>query len=65
MTRYIVELNEAEEGGSQTIDILTLEGTKKQKRKQWKSYLQVRAGVIDVHECNRIAKAMGFKELVK
>ena len=65
MTRYHIPLNEAEPGQSQTVDILTLEGTKKQKRKQWRKYLQVRAGISDYHECNRIARKMGFKELIK
>jgi hypothetical protein len=61
----MVPINPTEPGESQTVDILTLEGTRKQKLKQWRGYLQVRCGVIDYHECNRIAKAMGFRDLVK
>jgi hypothetical protein len=65
VSSYMVPINPSLDGGSQTIDILRLEGTKKQKRKQWRGYLQVRCGVVDYHECNRIAREMGFRELVK
>ena len=63
--RYVIPLNECLEGESQTVDLLTLEGTKKQKIKAWRKYLTVRAGVWDVHACNQIARELGFKELVK
>ena len=65
MTKYFIPLNEDVEGQSQTVDILTLEGTKKQKIKAWRKYLTVRANVWNVHECNQIAKDLGFRELVK
>lgn len=65
MTRYLIPLNQAAENESQTVDVLTLEGTKRKKRKQWRAYLKVRAGIIDFHECNRVARELGFEELVK
>ena len=65
MTKYYIPLNDCLEGESQTVDVLTLEGTKKQKIKAWRRYLTVRAGVWDVHQCNRIAKDLGFRELIK
>ena len=45
-------------------DKLTLEGTTKERILQWKKYLYVRAGVDTTSECNRVAKALGFTELV-
>lgn len=69
MTKYYVPLNPDmdQEGNeqSQTVDIVTLTGTKKQKRAAWRRYLSVRCGVFDYHECNRIARELGFRELVK
>lgn len=65
MTRYVVKVNTTEGDESQTVDILTLEGTRKAKRKQWRAYLQVRCGITDYHQCNAVARSMGFKELVK
>ena len=65
MTKYFIAINEDVEGESQTVDILTLRGSKKQKRKDWRKYLAVRADISDYHECNRIAKALGFDELIK
>lgn len=65
MTKYYIPLNEVGEDGSQTVDIVHLTGTKKQKRAAWRRYLSVRAEVFDYHECNRIARELGFKELIK
>ena len=65
MTRYYVPLNEVVEGESQTVDVVTLTGTKKQKRAAWRRYLGVRCDVFDYHECDRIAKELGFTELIK
>ena len=65
MTQYFIPINDAKEGESQTTDILTLTGTKKQKRAAWRRYLSIRCGEFDFHECNRIAKELGFKELIK
>ena len=67
--RYNVPINDPEidadgEEGSQTIDIVTLEGTKKQKIKAWRRYLRVRLGTQDVHTMNRVTNALGFNELV-
>ena len=65
MTKYYIPLNEASDGGSQTVDVVDLTGTKKQKRAAWRRYLGVRCDVFDYHECNRIAREMGFKDLIK
>lgn len=62
--RYLIMLNEPiNEGDSVTADVLTVDGSKKNRRKQWRRYLSVRAGVVDYHECNRIAREMGYPEL--
>ena len=60
--RFFIPLNE--EGDSTTMDILTVSGTKKKKKKQWRKYLAVRCGISDYHTCSRIAKELGFDELV-
>ena len=65
MTKYFIPLNEDVPDQSQTVDVLTLEGTKKQKQAAWRRYLSVRCGIWDYHEYNRIAKALGFDELIK
>ena len=65
MTKYYIPLNEANDDMSQTVDVVTLTGTKKQKRAAWRRYLGVRCEVFDYHECNRIARELGFKELIK
>jgi len=67
VTRYMVPLNEDtdEEGEPQTVtvDVLTMYGTARSKRKQWRKYIAVRTGNPDVHEADRIAIALDFPEL--
>lgn len=53
-----------ENEGSITVDIVKLRGTKKRKTKDWRNYLRVRCGTNDVHEMNRITRALGFDELI-
>ncbi len=66
MPTYMVPINPAEAGESQTVDIVQLNGTKKQRKRDWAKYLRVRCGVgvADVHERQRITKALGFKDLL-
>ena len=62
--RYMVPINDAELGASQTVDIVTLDGTKKARIKQWRNYLRVRLGTNDVHKMQRVTRALGFRELL-
>ncbi len=70
MKKYYVPINDVEvdeEGvptGSQTVDIVTLQGTKKRRIKEWRQYLAIRLETTDVHTMNRMTKAMGFEELI-
>ena len=59
-TKYRVLLEE--ETG--VMDIITLEGMPQERINQWRRYLFARAGVDDLTQCNRVAEAMGFHELV-
>jgi len=65
MPTYMVPINPAEDGESQTVDVVQLTGTKKQRKRQWAQYLKVRAGIgiADVHERQRVTRELGFKEL--
>ncbi len=62
---YLVPINEAEEGESQTCDVVELKGTKKQRLKQWRNYLRVRCGLNDVHAMNKVTRDIGFEEILK
>jgi hypothetical protein len=66
---YYVPINCAEEKedgtlGSQTVDVVQLQGTKKKRIKQWREYLRIRMETQDVHRMNAMTKALGFDELV-
>jgi hypothetical protein len=67
---YFVPINCAEEKedgslGSQTVDIVTVDGTKKQRIRQWRDYLRIRLKTNDVHLMNKTTRKLGFKELIK
>ena len=62
---YMVPINEAVDGGSQTVDVVELQGTKKQRLKQWRAYLRVRCGLNDVHKMNQVTRDLGFEEIIK
>jgi hypothetical protein len=70
MINYHVPINSLEldeDGnptGSQTIDIVQLQGTKKRKKKEWRQYLRVRLKTQDIHKMNAMTKALGFDELL-
>jgi len=70
MINYHVPINSVEldeDGnptGSQTIDIVQLQGTKKRKKKEWRQYLRVRMKTQDIHKMNAVTKALGFEELL-
>jgi|TARA_B110000914_G_scaffold151977_1_gene133284 hypothetical protein len=70
MINYHVPINSVEldeDGnptGSQTIDIVQLQGTKKRKKKEWRQYLRVRLKTQDIHKMNAMTKALGFDELL-
>ena len=69
MITYYVPINEAGidadgEEGSVTVDVVTLQGTKKRRTKEWRQYLRIRLGTQDVHKMNRVTKALGFDELL-
>lgn len=69
MKTYMVAINDAEERedgslGSQTCDVVQLQGTKKKRIKHWREYLRIRLGTSDVHTFNRITKHLGFDELI-
>ena len=62
---YMVPINEPDgEDGSVTCDVVNLVGSKKQRKKQWRKYLEVRTGVWNINEVSKITRAMGFKELL-
>ena len=60
-TRYHVVLDE--ETG--LTDVLTLKGTRMERVNAWRRYLFVRTGQRDITQANKIAKAMGFDELIE
>jgi hypothetical protein len=67
---YFVPINcaaENEDGslGSQTVDVVTVTGTKKQRIKQWREYLSIRLKTSDVHTMNKTTRKLGFRELIK
>ena len=62
---FMVPINPAEDGESQTVDVVELTGTKKQRVRQWRAYLRVRAGITDVHKQNAATKELGFEEILK
>ena len=65
MKTYFIPINPlTEEDRTQTVDVLELRGTKKQRIKAWRNYLRVRLGSNDVHKFNHVAKEMGFEELI-
>jgi len=70
MIQYHVPINDAaldadgNPTGSQSVDIVTLQGTKKRKKKEWRQYLRVRLKTQDVHTFNKVTKALGFDELL-
>ena len=70
MINYHVPINSVEldeDGnptGSQTIDIVQLQGTKKRKKKEWRQYLRIRLKTQDIHKMNAMTKALGFDELL-
>ena len=70
--QYLVPINSPEERedgsmGSQTCDIVTLEGTKKQRRRQWYDYLRIRLQTQDIHKMNKVTRALGpgFAAIIK
>ena len=62
---YMVPINDAESGESQTVDVVELSGTKKQRLKQWRGYLRVRGNIHDVHKQNDVTRKLGFEEILK
>jgi len=69
MPSYMIPINDAEEKedgtlGSQTVDVVHLRGTKKQRVKQWREYLRIRLKTQDVHKMNKATKQLGFPELL-
>lgn len=64
MRTYMVPINDAEDGESQTVDVVELTGTKKKRLKQWREYLRIRLKTQDVHEMNRVTRDLGFEELL-
>jgi len=60
-TRYHVVLDE--EIG--LTDVLTLKGSRMERVKAWRRYLYVRTGQRNITHANKIAKAMGFDELIE
>ena len=70
MIQYHVPINDAaldadgNPTGSQSVDIVTLQGTKKRKKKEWRQYLRIRLKTQDVHKMNAVTKALGFDELL-
>ncbi len=64
MRTYMVPINDAEDGESQTVDVVELTGTKKKRLKQWREYLRVRLKTQDVHYMDKITRELGFSELL-
>ena len=69
MKIYYVPINDAEEKedgtlGSQTVDVVQLQGTKKRRVKEWRQYLRVRLQTQDVHKMNAVTRKLGFNELL-
>lgn len=64
MRTYMVPINDADEGESQTVDVVELTGTKKKRLKQWREYLRIRLKTQDVHTMDKITKELGFEELL-
>ena len=64
MRTYMVPINCAEDGRSQTVDVVELSGTKKKRLKQWREYLRIRLKTQDVHLMNKVTKELGFPELL-
>jgi hypothetical protein len=66
---YYVPINCAEEKedgtlGSQTVDVVQLQGTKKRRRREWRQYLRIRLQTQDIHKMNAMTRALGFEELL-
>jgi hypothetical protein len=66
---YYVPINDAEvkeDGtlGSQTVDVVQLQGTKKRRVREWRQYLRVRLQTQDVHRMNAVTRKLGFDELL-
>ena len=59
--RYMIPINEKVDGETQTVDIVTLTGTKKKRKKLFRKYLKERFNLTNPKE---IARAMGFKDLL-
>jgi len=57
---YHIPINEAEDGGSVTIYTLTIQGSRKQRRKEFGKYLKAAFGITNPRH---IARCMGFKDL--
>ena len=69
MKKYYVPINDAEEKedgtlGSQTVDVVTLQGTKKRRVREWRQYLRIRMETQDVHKMNAMTRKLGFDELL-
>ena len=69
MRVYYVPINDAEvkeDGtlGSQTVDVVQLQGTKKRRRREWRQYLRTRLQTQDIHKMNAMTRALGFEELL-
>lgn len=67
--KYYVAINDAAENedgtlGSQTVDVVTLTGTRKRRCKEWRQYLRIRLQTQDVHTMNAMTRALGFDELI-
>mgnify|MGYP001232123753 FL=1 len=61
--RYVVPINEAEDGGSVTCDIISLSVDPRKRRQEWRRYLSVRVPGTSEKEARRIARKLGFKGL--
>ena len=46
-------------------DVVTLKGSRMERVNAWRRYLYVRTGTKNITTCNKIAKAMGFDELIE
>lgn len=59
--KYIIKIMEPPHD---IADVVTLTGDRSSRVIQWRKYLSIRVGTTSISECNRIAKALGFLELV-
>lgn len=57
--RFIIPINEVEDGGSQTVHVLTTDTTNRTKNRQYLDEYFLKMGVPRTH-LKRVRKAMGF-----